>query len=106
MDGVTQCQPICPPLIHGALPAHGARPIPKGKAHIGGDLTLRYAPAPKMRVEATFGVVVQAGEVAYRPSVLARFDLGRHARVSITGGYLGSPQYQQLRGDLSLSWNF
>ena len=85
-----------------------ARPYftPSDPWSFGGDLTARYAPSPRARVEVTGGAIMQAGEVAFRGSFLARVDLGRHARVSLTGGYVGSPLYRQLRADLGFTWIF
>ncbi len=72
----------------------------------GGDLTLRYTIKDMLKVSATVGGVFQQGAFAVLPSGQAEYLLLGHVRMKARVGYIGSPQYKQLRVDASLSYLF
>ncbi|MFO0624435.1 MAG: hypothetical protein U0325_02370 [Polyangiales bacterium] len=73
---------------------------------VGGDVTLRYVRGDTIRLEAGMGVIYQGGVVAWRPSASAQVELVRHLRLLASGGYVGSPQYNQVRVDAAVAWLF
>lgn len=72
----------------------------------GGDVTGRFVPAARTRVEAGIGVVEQDSIVALRPSIDVHVALGRHFAVAANGEYVGSTEYRQARFGAQASYLF
>ncbi len=72
----------------------------------GSDLVVRYSLPRAIVAEAQIGVIKQGSLVAARPGALLKAELARHVLLSISVGYVGSPEYHQTRLDAALGWLF
>lgn len=72
----------------------------------GADLVLRYSLARALVAEAQIGVIKQGSLVAARPGALLKAELARHVLLSLSVGYVGSPEYHQTRVGASMGWLF